>query len=582
MLGGMSGGGMGFIFAPERKAEAQERLQRIMSETKRELENALPFAMEPVVYDFAINGRGTRAELLKGEDSLLPRSYYAMVVPQLLKLDLRSLPPSRRAELDMFAAASHRKSGLGNVVQDVFDRLLPRLEADSGAGQNLEALLAENGFDRTEHERIRADMKDGRIGLAQNRVPASAKIEDVMPGDIIDATEPLPGEYAALGEAAIARGEAAVITLAAGVGSRWTQGAGVVKALHPFCKLAGRHRTFLETHLAKSRRVGRDHGVFPPHVVTTSYLTHGPIQEFLARRNNYDYPGPLVLSPGRAIGLRLIPMERDLRFLWEEMPQQILDEQAQKVRQSLRSALIGWARQSGEGEDYTDNAPAQCLHPVGHWYEVSNLLRNGVLLRLLEERPNLNHLLVHNIDSLGVDLDPALLGLHIHSGGCLSFEVISRRLEDRGGGLARINGSVRILEGLAMPREEDEFVLSYYNTLSTWIDVRKLLAVFTLTVADLSNADKVSSAIRKIAARMPAYITLKEVKKRWGHGQEDIFPVAQFEKLWGDMTALPEVDCRFFAVPRLRGQQLKDQAQLDGWLRDGSAAYVESLCQWQG
>ena len=45
-----------------------------------------------------------------------------------------------------------------------------------------------------------------------------------------------------------------------------------------------------------------------------------------------------------------------------------------------------------------------------------------------------------------------------------------------------------------------------------------------------------------LAARMPTYITLKEVKKRWGHGQEDVFPVAQFEKLWGDMTALPEID----------------------------------------
>jgi len=47
-----------------------------------------------------------------------------------------------------------------------------------------------------------------------------------------------------------------------------------------------------------------------------------------------------------------------------------------------------------------------------------------------------------------------------------------------------------------------------------------------------------------------------------------------------DMTALPEVQSRFVVVPRLRGQQLKDQAQLDGWLRDGSAAYVESLCEW--
>ena len=46
------------------------------------------------------------------------------------------------------------------------------------------------------------------------------------------------------------------------------------------------------------------------------------------------------------------------------------------------------------------------------------------------------------------------------------------------------------------------------------------------------------------------------------------------------MTALPEVTTRFVVVPRLRGQQLKDQAQLDGWLRDGSADYVNRLCSW--
>jgi hypothetical protein len=90
----------------------------------------------------------------------------------------------------------------------------------------------------------------------------------------------------------------------------------------------------------------------------------------------------------------------------------------------------------------------------------------------------------------------------------------------------------------------------------------------------------VTEAVRSLATRMPTYITLKDVKKRWGKGQEDVFPVAQFEKLWGDMTALPEMDCRFVAVSRYRGQQLKEPAQLDGWLRDGSAAYVESLCSW--
>jgi hypothetical protein len=378
----------------------------------------------------------------------------------------------------------------------------------------------------------------------------------------------------------LARGEAAVVTLAAGAGSRWTQGAGVVKALYPFCQMSGRHRTFLEIHLAKSRKTGRATGLPVPHVVTTSYLTDSPIRSGLRATRNYDYPGPVEVSPGRAVGLRLVPMVRDLRFAWEESAQQLLDVQAQKVRESLHAALMAWAAAAGEGSDYTDNLPLQCLHPVGHWFEVPNLLRNGTLAALLAERPGLRHLMVHNIDSLGANLDPALLALHAGGGNALTFEVIPRRLEDRGGGLARVDGKVRLVEGLALPREEDEFKLSYYNTLTTWVDVDRLLAAFGLARRDLGDSARVSQAVARMAGRVPTYITLKDVKKRWGHGQEDVFPVCQFEKLWGDMTALPDLACGFVVVSRNRGHQLKDQAQFDGWVRDGTAAYVESLCEW--
>jgi UDP-N-acetylglucosamine pyrophosphorylase len=580
MLGGMSGGGMGFIFSPAKKAEAQKRLQEIMSQTKRDLEHALPFAMEPVVYDFAINENGTFADLLSGDDALLPQSYYALIAPKLLRVEQQNLPKLRRVELEKFANACRTKPEMRGTMQTLFDRLLPRLEKKEAKEQSLAELLAQNGFDRAQHEQIRADLKDGRIGLAQNRLPQSTTIEDVQEGDVVAASRQKPAEHSEIGQRAIANGEVAVVTLAAGSGTRWTQGAGVVKALHPFCKLGGRHRTFLETHLAKSRRTSKEFGGVVPHIFTTSYLTHTAIEDFLTRQKNYGYLGPLILSQGKSIGLRMIPTERDLRFAWEEMPQQLLDEQAQKVRESLHTALIGWAKQSGEASDYTDNLPGQCLHPVGHWYEVPNLLRNGTLQKLFQTNPNLKYLLLHNIDTLGANLDPALLGLHIESGACLSFEVITRRLEDRGGGLARVNGKVRLVEGLAMPREEAEFDLSFYNSMTTWIDLDKLLEVFKLRRADLGDEEKVSNAIRQLASRLPTYITLKDVKKRWGHGQEDIFPVAQFEKLWGDMTALPEVDCKFIVVPRPRGQQLKDQAQLDGWLRDGSASYVESLCEW--
>ena len=408
----------------------------------------------------------------------------------------------------------------------------------------------------------------------QNRLPVTSLIEDAE-ADQVD------GSHRAAGLDALAEGRVAVVSLAGGVGSRWTQGAGVVKALSPFCKLGGRYRNFIEVHLAKSLRVSRECGSQLPHVITTSYLTHEAIAAHLAAEHDYDYPGPLLLSPGRSIGLRMIPMVRDLRFAWEEMPQQLLDAQAQKVRESLHVALIQWAQSAGEGSDYTNNVPMQCLHPVGHWYEIANLLRNGTLLRLIEMRPQLNYLMVHNIDTVAADADPSILGHHIHSGVALTIEVIARYIEDRGGGLARVDGRTRLIEGLALPSEELESRLRYYNSATYWIEVDRLLALFGLTRDALSDAGRVDEAVRVVAARMPSYITLKDVKKRWGKGQEDIFPVAQFEKLWGDMTALPELDCRFVEVPRMRGQQLKEPAQLDVWLRDGSAAHTESLCAWR-
>ncbi|NNC87502.1 MAG: UTP--glucose-1-phosphate uridylyltransferase, partial [Akkermansiaceae bacterium] len=590
MLGGMSGGGMGFIFAPERKAEAQEAMRDIMAEAKARLQYALPFAMDPVVYDFAINGNGTTADLRAGDGAALPAGYYKLIVPPLLRRDPSTLSAAQRADLQQFETASREDASFGSALPQVLeDMAAPSDGPAEDDGESLQGLLETNGFDRKLHERIRTDLLAGRIGLSQNRLPGTSLIEDVAPGDVVDLSSgPAAGEHdlrsaAEAGAAALAAGELAVVTLAAGAGSRWTGGAGTCKALNPFAPLDGPYRTFIEAHLAKSRKVAREFGAEIPHVFTTSYLTTQPTRDFLASVSNYGYAGPLAVSPGRSVGLRMVPTERDLRFAWEEMPQQVLDEQQQKVRDSGRAALINWAKESGEAADYTDNLPLQCLHPVGHFFEIPNLILNGTLRRLLDVRPQLQTLLLHNIDTLGADADPVLLGMHRHAGHGLTFEVITRRLEDRGGGLARVNGRTRLVEGLAMPDEEAEFGLSFYNSLTTWIDLDQFLALCGLTRDDILAGDdaKLAAAMRALADRLPTYITLKDVKKRWGHGQEDVFPVTQFEKLWGDLTVLPEANAGYFVVPRLRGQQLKDPAQLDGWLRDGSAEHVRSLCAWE-
>ena len=93
-----------------------------------------------------------------------------------------------------------------------------------------------------------------------------------------------------------------------------------------------------------------------------------------------------------------------------------------------------------------------------------NLLRNGVLARLLDEHPEPALADGPQHRHPRRDLDPGVLGLAIESGATLSFEVIPRRIDDRGGGLARVGGRLRLLEGLAQPREDTEFALRYYNT----------------------------------------------------------------------------------------------------------------------
>ncbi len=581
MLGGMSGGGMGFFFAPAKRDHAKHRLQEIMSAQKRKFQHGIPFAMEPVVYDFAVNEKGTHAEMLDGDESVMPQRYYTMMVPSLLRMDPRTITPDQRSQLEHFSSVSRTNPSLGGVLQQILDRILPEGNAQNSNGENLHDLLRKYGFDRVQHEQIKADLRTGRIGLSQNRIPVSTTITDVARDDVFDTTTEDLSRYKKTGADAIASGQVAVLTLAAGAGSRWTKGAGTVKALNPFCRIGGAHRTFIETHLAKSTKTAKDFKAGIPHVISTSYLTHTAIEQYLDREKYYGYGDNAYLSPGSNVGLRLIPTVRDLRFAWYEMPQQQLDEQAQKVLDSLHATLMDWAERSGEASDYTDNIPLQCLNPVGHWYEIPNLFLNGVLSRLLADHPKLKYLLVHNIDTMGANIDPGILGRHIESKAGMTVEVITRRLEDRGGGLAKADGHLRLIEGLAMPREEDEFNLSYYNSATYWIDIDSMLGVFGLDRRSLEDREKVRESVRRLASRMPTYITLKNVKKRWGKGQEDVYPTLQYEKLWGDMTTLPELSCSYVVVPRERGQQLKEPAQMDGWLRDGSAEYVASLCDWK-
>ena len=117
--------------------------------------------------------------------------------------------------------------------------------------------------------------------------------------------------------------------------------------------------------------------------------------------------------------------------------------------------------------------------------------------------------------------------------------------------------------------------------MTTWISIDSLLERFGLARTDLIDLPRVDACVQRMADRVPTYVTLKDVRNHDSRGCDTIYPVAQCEKLWGDMSGLSDVVCRYLVVPRQRGQQLKQISQLADWHENGSARHVEQLCAWR-
>ena len=342
MLGGMSGGGMGFIFDAGPQSGAARRASR--RSCRRPSANWSTPCRSPWNRSSMISPSTNGAPgptCCTARPALLPQGYYALIMPQLLRQEARALSPLRRAELDKFGAACRTKPELRGMVQTLVRP--PAAAPEDGrapARQSLAALLRAL---RLRPRPARADprrpeSRPHRPGAepspGQHADSGRGKPDDVFDADPGSLPDELPSRPVWRRSRA---GEVAVVTLAAGAGSRWTQGAGVVKALHPFCKLGGQHRTFIEVHLAKSRRIGKlcRHSPAPHHHHQLSdpradRRISASAKNSTATTARCSCPRPRRRPAADSHGARPA-------VLWEEMPQQLLDEQAQKVRDSLRT-----------------------------------------------------------------------------------------------------------------------------------------------------------------------------------------------------------------------------------------------------
>lgn len=576
MLGGMAGGGMAMFVDPAIRADVDESWPTILAQAVERHRDGLDFVTEPRLLRVAIDEIGTRAELTTGQAAVMPSGYYNIHAPLMTRMRGESLAAGRRHDLLVFLdGENHGRAVNDRMLTGMVHNLLPdppRLHRNRRETEDLSAL------DEERQAHLVNEYRAERISLLHNRIPAHARIED--PDDRVVRRL---GEASATArdraERLLARGRVATVTLAGGVGSRWSGGAGVIKPLAPVAEFAGRWRSFLELHLHGSRH-RRANGHPGCHVVATGYQTDAAVCRALERWriDDPDLVEDVVVSRGAVVNHRVIPNPIDLRRWLEEMPRPRLDEQAEVARANRDRAWMRWAAELGGGSRYTDNTVTQRINPPGHFWELPSLLLNGTLARILKREPDLEFLFVHNIDTLAAEPQVEPLATFLESGADFGVEVIERLSGDAGGSLALVDGRPRLVEGLAIPAEELELGLRYYNSNSWWIPVDRLLDVCGLTRERLADLAAVRAGVASLARRLPTYVTLKQVLRHWGSGHADAFPVAQFEQLWGDVTILTDRTTAFLLVPRRRGQQLKEPGQLPAWQMDGSAEEVAQRC----
>ena len=141
--------------------------------------------------------------------------------------------------------------------------MIHRQQAEQESSDDLAATLDAFGFDAAWQEHLISQVRSGHISMRKNHLSAQSSLDNICKQEVEQQPTQRHFEQA---EKLLQQGCVATLTLAGGLGSRWSGGAGVVKALAPVAKFHGKWRSFLELNLRKfhqADQTARQHIVFP-------------------------------------------------------------------------------------------------------------------------------------------------------------------------------------------------------------------------------------------------------------------------------------------------------------------------------
>lgn len=271
--------------------------------------------------------------------------------------------------------------------------------------------------------RFAAEIASGALGRESNWFP-----EDPVPAgpDEIPDLAQLPEERVEAlreqGAEALASGELAVAVLNGGMATRF---GGTVKGVLP--ALGG--RSFLELKLAQARRAG-----VGTLLVMNSFATERETLRHLAER--------------RSEGVACFLQDVSLRL-------------------------------TSGGEVFRDARGALSLYAPGHGDFPDALRRSGWLARLRDQGKTT--LMLSNVDNLGAEPDPLILGYHLAHAKPLTCEVARAEAGDRGGTPAKLGGRMIVAEGFRFSPRFDPRELSWLSTNTFLFQLDLLERAFPLS-----------------------------------------------------------------------------------------------------
>jgi UTP--glucose-1-phosphate uridylyltransferase len=351
------------------------------------------------------------------------------------------------------------------------------------------AILGRFRFDQEVFEKMRATLLGavaqpgtGRLSGSVT-IPGAEDLVELAPRDSEDGKV-----LAAIGRAALAKGEVGVVVLAGGMATRF---GGVVKAVVEVVPGG----SFLRLKLADIQAVAERNDCSIPIFLMTSFATSDEIRRVVRELAN------------------------------PRTPVQILEQSV-----TMRLTSTGDILREASGN------PSLCA--TGHGDLLPTLRASGVLTSFRQSGGRM--LMISNVDNLAASLDPRVIGAHIRGGKSVTVEVVRKEVGDRGGIPARVDGHLQIVEEFRLPADFDSSQVPFFNTNTFVVDVAAMDRDFDLDwfpvrrKVDGQETIQAERLLGQVTAFLPTQFLSVE-----RHGREGRFlPVKDREEL---RLRLPEI-----------------------------------------